>query len=47
MIKKFHLLLNTYDVIKILRAFRELSEEYRARNNRVLYFGMVYVTYTT
>ena len=36
MIKKFHLSLNK--VIKILRAFRELSKEYRARDNRVLYF---------
>ena len=38
MIKKFHLSLNMMSS-RYFRAFRELSEEYRARDNRVLYFG--------
>ena len=37
MIKKFHLSLNMMSS-RYVRAFGELSEEYRARDNRVLYF---------
>ena len=39
MIKKFHLSLNMMSS-RYFRAFRELSEEYRARDNRVLYFAL-------